>query len=371
MVKLRKANYDLVFIISQATVSPQLIQIIKSNQNILVNQFVYVLEDQKTNFLSSIEATEVPLKILPDFKGLSLIRNLIPIGRFLVKNRPKLILTSGQSATLLGMPLGLLFRVRSRIYIRHHADFHHRYGFKWWIQIDKLMNMVATKIVAVSENVREILLEKESVNQSKVIKIYNGVDVQRFQSLPKPSTNESKNFRIGIISKWTDLKGVEFTLRAFKKFNQKYPNSFLHYIGPDYNYVREVTSELGGVPINSYLIEELNLDVPKFLSELDGLIHVPVAPQVEAFGLVYIEGLASGKKCIFTISGVLRELPFPNRYFALVPPKNSDAIFNALEDIYRGNSTFEKIPRDWLDQFSLENQGINYTTLIQNEIGKR
>jgi len=328
------------------------------------------MEDNKTDFVRAIKALGVPLQILPDLKNVALIRNLIPIGQFFIKFRPKVILSSGQSATLTGMPLGLLFRTPSRIYIRHHSDFHHRYGLRRWVHIDMFMNKVSTKIVAVSENVRKILMENEGVGEKKIIKIYNGVDLQRFKGLIETSKSELRDFRIGIISKWADLKGVEFTLKAFNDFNRIHPKSFLHYIGPDQKYIEDIKSILDGVPTDNYLIETLNLDVTKFLSDLDVLVHVPIAPEVEAFGLVYIEGLASGKNCIFTISGVLCELLSPDRYFALVPYANSDAILQALEEIRSKNLVFDKISPDWLDQFSLESQGKNYSKLLQSEIIK-
>ena len=80
---------------------------------------------------------------------------------------------------------------------------------------------------------------------------------------------------------------------------------------------------------------------------------------------MYIETLAAGTPGIFTISGVLNELNNPERYFSVVPPRDSNAIYQKLEEIYFHKSVYDQVPHEWLNQFSLENQGFAYLKLLE------
>ena len=119
------------------------------------------------------------------------------------------------------------------------------------------------------------------------------------------------------------------------------------------------------LPSKNYEIESINWDMPGFLKSINVLVHVPLEPDAEAFGLVYIEALASGTPSIFTISGILNELENPERYFAVVPSRDSNSIFQKLEEFYLRNSVYEEIPIDWLNQFSLQKQGLAYLKLLE------
>jgi hypothetical protein len=59
---------------------------------------------------------------------------------------------------------------------RHSSDFHHIY-FPSAVKYDRFTNWLATDIVAISENVQNILLNWESVNPAKVHLIKHGIDL--------------------------------------------------------------------------------------------------------------------------------------------------------------------------------------------------
>ena len=231
--------------------------------------------------------------------------------------------------------------------------------------LDLLMNFFSTKIVAVSRVVSDVLIQKESVPKYKVALIHNGVDLKHFGQVDRELNNYSQEFRVGVISRLTELKGVEYTASAFKIFNGKYPNSYLHIVGSAADSQAAVENTLNQLPSKNYEIESINWDMPGFLKSINVLVHVPLEPDAEAFGLVYIEALASGTPSIFTISGILNELENPERYFAVVPSRDSNSIFQKLEEFYLRNSVYEEIPIDWLNQFSLQKQGLAYLKLLE------
>ena len=315
--------------------------------------------------LASIKALNISYQVLPITSKFGLIRHLIPIFSYLIRNRPKTLIASGQYATFASIPIAFLLRISDRIHVRHHSNFHHKDNMRLGLWLDLLMNFFSTKIVAVSRVVSDVLIQKESVPKYKVALIHNGVDLKHFGQVDRELNNYSQEFRVGVISRLTELKGVEYTASAFKIFNGKYPNSYHHIVGSAADSQAAVENTLNQLPSKNYEIESINWDMPGFLKSINVLVHVPLEPDAEAFGLVYIEALASGTPSIFTISGILNELENPERYFAVVPSRDSNSIFQNLEEFYLRNSVYEEIPIDWLNQFSLQKQGLAYLKLLE------
>jgi glycosyltransferase involved in cell wall biosynthesis len=315
--------------------------------------------------LASIKALNISYQVLPITSKFGLMRHVISIFAYLIKNRPTVIIASGQYATLASIPLAFLLRIRNRIHVRHHSNFHHKENMRLALSSDLLMNFFSTKIVAVSRVVSEILIQKELVPSHKVALIHNGVDLKNFRQIDRNLNDYSQEFRVGVISRLTEWKGVEYTAGAFEIFNTKYPNSYLHIVGAPADSLPAVENILNRLPSENYEIESINWDMPGFLKSINVLVHVPLEPEDEAFGLVYIEALASTTPSIFTISGVLNELEDPERYFAVVPSRDSNSIFQKLEEYYLQKNVYEEIPIDWLSQFSLQKQGLAYLKLLE------
>lgn len=364
MKRKSKHKIEVLLAISDATISPQLLEIIKCLKNNGVTQHVLITVKEDCPLLSGIEDLDVPFQIMPNLSKFGLLFRSIQIFFIIFSVRPKNFLASGQYATISGIPPAFLLRVKNRIYIRHHSNFHHKYGMRMGVLVDIAMNFLSTKIVAVSSIVSNVLTEREFVSSEKVVLIYNGVDLKRFQKPTSVSKDRDDFFRIGVISRLTELKGIEYTAKAFSDFNFRYPRSLLHIIGASSDSLPKVLSILEKLSPESYCIESINYDIPEFLHSIDVLVHVPLEPDDEAFGIVYIEALASGTTGVFTISGVLNELENPDQYFAIVPSRDSSAIFKELLQIHEGTNEFEKIPPAWINQFAIESQGLAYLKLL-------
>jgi glycosyltransferase involved in cell wall biosynthesis len=145
----------------------------------------------------------------------------------------------------------------------------------------------------------------------------------------------------------------------------RFPNAHLNLVGAPSDSYGLIKDKLEGLDSSAYTITSWNPDIFGFLQKLDIFVHVPIGSQDEAFGLVYIESLASGVSCIFTISGVLHELPNPEEYAEIVPYEDSLSIFNAMVKILDSSAPkMESLPQDWLQQYSLESMGKRYMQLL-------
>ena len=87
--------------------------------------------------------------------------------------------------------------------------------------------------------------------------------------------------------------------------------------------------------------------------------------QDEAFGIVYIEALASRIPCIFTQSGVINELDAPDNHAHIFAFRNTEEIYMNLKRMIEGiNATKIEVPELWLNQFSLDVMAKSYAELL-------
>jgi len=366
-----RGNFSLI-VFSDVNFSPQLFAILQELHD-QKNPFrVILIGDPGDSIAQQIEAQEWNSRVIPKRGKLGSALYLLVLGSEILRNRPNVLFASGQFATALSMLVGKILIVRKRIFIRHHSNFHHKYKMKLGILVDKISNCSSTQIVAVSEVVKEILISSDAVKPEKIRLIYNGVDLSNFRFIPPvvkevPTPNLTKDslFHIGVVSRLTEWKGVEYTATAFVRLQQEFPNSRLHIVGAFADSYSRVKKILSTVPENAYTLDKIDSNIPLFMHELDAFVHVPIGKEDEAFGIVYIEALASGIQCIFTKSGVMNELDSPDRYADIVAYRNSEEIYISLKRMIEGvNVSKIAPPESWLNQFSLDVMAESYAELL-------
>ena len=365
----------ILALLSDVDFSPQLIAILQElfNRGAVIR--IVLIGSANSQIAKQIALRGWKSKNIRQRGKVTSICNFLLVSIEIIWNRPHTLFASGQFATIIGMLSAKLFNIPNRVFIRHHSNIHHKYAMKFGIAMDQISNRLATTIVAVSEVVKKILIDVESVNSDKVEIIYNGVNLIEFNSQPPISRRVSRQhiqeerlFHIGVISRLTEWKGVEYTATAFVRLQKEFPESRLHIVGAFADSYLEVRNILSIVDSNAYTLDKINSKIPYFLQGLDAFVHVPIGFDDEAFGIVYIEALASGIPSIFTQSGVLNELETPNRYAAIVAYRNSEEIYLNLKEMIQGNYQSKSVvPQSWLDQFSLDNMAKAYGELLLSE----
>lgn len=367
----------ILAVFSDVNFSPQLTAILQELHNQGATFRVILIGDNKLKIAQQMQILGWDSITIRNRGKLGSILNFLVISYEIIRKRPQTLFASGQFATPMAMLSAKLFNVPQRIFIRHHSSFHHKFEMKLGILVDKMANRLATGIVAVSAVVKNILIQNERVNPEKVTMIFNGVDLVKFQNLTINSlrmvNHEKKTgslFHIGVISRLTEWKGVEYTALAFIRLQKEFPNTRLHIVGAFSDSYTAVKKTLSLIEPNLYTLEKVNSDIPNFLRGLDAFVHVPVGLDDEAFGIVYVEALAAGIPCIFTRSGVLNELEDPDRYVSIVGYRTPEEIYLNLKRILQGTSASKsKVPDLWLNQFSLDSMAKHYSKLILGEEG--
>lgn len=268
-------------------------------------------------------------------------------------------------ASLIALYAAKIAGIKSRIHTRHHASHHHLF-FPHAVKYDKMVNSWSTKIFAISENVKSIMVNDEGVNENKVHVVHHGfdfsnfinIDLNRIINLKQKYQLNNQGPIIGVISRYTSWKGIQFVIPAFKELLVKFPNAKLVLANAKGDYESEIKKLLQELPLNNFVEILFEEDTPALYKTFDCFVHVPVDHHSEAFGQVYIEALASGVPSVFTKSGIANEFIEHKKNAWVVDYKSSSGILNAIFEILDNNEDAniisENAKKEVFDKFGLE-----------------
>lgn len=253
-------------------------------------------------------------------------------------------------ANWIGLWAAKLAKIKTRFYTRHSGE---PLNIHWKERlIDKVQNRLATRIVAISKNIDE-LLEKQGVPAEKRVLIHHGFNLERFFNSQneevlriKEEYNPDKQFPVvGIISRWLELKGIQYTIDAFQDLLKTHPDALLCLFGASDNadYSKEIKELVQTIPDRNVRVIGFENNVYDLFQLFDIYVHVPVNPSCEAFGQTYVEALASGIPSVFTLSGVAREFVVNEENALVVPFRDSASIHDAMLLLLNDSTLNEKL----------------------------
>jgi glycosyltransferase involved in cell wall biosynthesis len=330
----------VVYVISDVDKSIAFEWIVKSIDFSKVELKFVILSSFNTNLEAFLQNENISVFRI-NFNGKKdVIKSVVLLTKYLINNKVDVVHTHLFYASFIGTISARIAFVNKRIVTRHYSTLHHEY-FPSSVKWDKLINFLATDIIAISENVKKTLVVKENVNPSKISLIYHGFDLNLFKFNNKEVLNElmnkyNSNFKwpiVGVISRFTELKGIQYIIPAYIKLLRLFPNAKLLLFNAHGDYEYEINKILLQLPVDSYQKIKFENDILNLYNIFDIFIHVPINNEIEAFGQTYIESLASGTPSIFTLSGIANEFII-NDYNALVVDyMNSDSIYYAMKEI--------------------------------------
>ena len=283
----------------------------------------------------------------------------------LKREKPHIVHCHLRNAELIGIPVAFFMGIKQRILTRHHSTYNHLYHPKG-VWVDNLVSRLATDIVAISKNVKTILLDWEHVKKKKVKLIPHGFDLNYFKEVPAAQVVEIKNkyrlngnFKIiGIIARYTWLKGYAYSIPAIGRLLKENPNILLviaNAKGNDKVAINDLIQEHIPKEQAREIVFESNL--PALYKVFDYYVHVPFDVSSEAFGQTYVEALASGTPSVFTLSGIATEFIRDEFNALVVDYKNAEQIEKALRRLIGDNDLCSKLTENGqnsVQRFSLK-----------------
>jgi len=232
-----------------------------------------------------------------------------------------------------------------------------------YIILDRFSEKFVDQFIVPSEALRERLIEKHKISAEKVSLIYNGVEIEsdtrfRIPDARKKIMQELKipenTMLVGTIGRLVWQKGLPYFIQAVEIINSKF--SILR---------SRASAEDGQIPNSKFLIvgegeleeslkfkvKSLKLedkviftgfrkDVKEILSALDILV---LASLREGFPMITLEGMAMGKPAVATNIEGIREQVIDGETGILVPPRNPQALAEAILKLAKSKELREKM----------------------------
>jgi glycosyltransferase involved in cell wall biosynthesis len=294
--------------------------------------------------------------------------------RLIKANKINIVQTHGLRVDFFGSLAAKLAGV-PHVITRHVALSHHlisEYRRRLYMGFDNRALKSATKIITVSKIVEDDLVLNQGIDRSKIVTIYNGVDLERFSKVT-PQTKvrireefgiDSRNQVVGMIAQLTNWKGIPYFLRAIPSILKRYPNVAFLIVGDggERKNLEIMAEKVGIAP--SVIFTGFRRDIPELISIMD--ISV-LSSLREGLPNVLIESMAMRKPIVATDVGGVSELVINNKTGFLIPPRDStklcDAIIKLLEDKEKAEK-FGAAGREFAEQkFSLTQMVNKYENL--------
>jgi glycosyltransferase involved in cell wall biosynthesis len=193
-----------------------------------------------------------------------------------------------------------------------------------------------SKIIAVSEDVKQVLIDSGKIKPQKIEVIYGGTDLERFDlrisadGVRREFGIQPQNTVIGIIANIRVWKGHQLLLQAARQIVKIYPDTIFLIVGKAENslsaQLKKQTNDLGLE--QNVIFTGYRRDIPQLIAAMDFTVNCSTAG--EGLTGVLRESLAMKKPAIATDIGGNRELIINGETGRLIPPAKIEALVEAI-----------------------------------------
>lgn len=197
----------------------------------------------------------------------------------------------------------------------------------------------AAHIISVSQDLKNKIVTEYGINDNKVTVIPNGIDTIKFGLLEKNHARKLCNLDhdkkyILTVCRLSPEKGLEHLIKAFSNFKEDNIHLLIAGGGPLKELLLNMVSSLGIIDKVHFLGTISHQDINKWYNVAD----VFCLPSLwEGCPNVIIESLCCGTPVVSTCVGGIPDLVPSDNYGLLVPPGDSNLLFEALNNALRNN----------------------------------
>ena len=247
---------------------------------------------------------------------------------------------------------------------------------KVYCLLDQFSAQYVERFIVVSDSLKSFLTEVRGIPPQKVVRIYNGIEVNRYQPNTREITLRNKwgisvsTKLIGAIGRMVWQKGFEFLIRAMTNITAAFPETRLLFVGdgPLRSKLEALAKKLN---IDDKIIfTGFRSDVIRILSVID-ILAVPSV--LEGFPMITLEGMAMAKPIVATcIQGITEQISH-NHEGILVKPKDAVALANGIQQLLLdeklalklGKSAREKVEKQFSIDKTIEKTEEVYSSLLK------
>lgn len=313
-----------------------------SHQENINYTFVIMAGRIDENLRKELVLLNCKLYIFPKDQNKRRIPTLLRLLYIILKERTDIIHTHGPS-TLKWSILCKSFIWRLKLVYSVHWKDNFIIQNKLTLMLHRLL---VNANICISESVKQ---NTESQNIKKLVKIYNGVDINAFRSqnnfVENIGTECIKIINVARIE--PKVKGQDILIKALNECRKRGINFKCSLVGGTYIHVepRKKLEEL----IRKYELEqnihflEVRYDIPKLLEESDLFV---LASRYEGFGLVIIEAMAAGLPIISSNVDGPAELIKDGENGLLFESENYLDLADKISYLYKNREEMKRLARN-------------------------
>ncbi len=297
-----------------------------------------------------------PLLISELRREISLKNDLITfwkLYRLMHAEKPDIVHTHSAKAGTLGRLAAKLAGVPVIIHTFHGHLFRGYFGPKrsrLVVLIERLLALVSTKIVAVTQSQKDELLRYKIAPSQKIANIPLGLELDQLQNVQKEKGTfrselglEKDDALIGSIARLVPVKGHAFLFRAAQKVIDTFPRVKILVIGNGElrNELEDLASHLGIE--KNVVFCGFRRDLPKIYADLDIVVLTSLN---EGLPVAVIEAMASQTAVVAFDVGGVKDLIEPNVTGISVPFGEIDRLAESIVFLLKNPQERERLGRN-------------------------
>ena len=262
-----------------------------------------------------------------------IIRETWRIFRHIRKQRPDIVHAFLYTAYIIGVLCAQLARIPIIIASRRSLGYFKETNFIKQ-PLENFVNLFTHHVLVNSKAVQEDVLRRERIDPHKIKLIYNGVDLERFQT--KVERNEvlrelgipPERVIVGVVANLIHYKGHRELIEAARIIKQQVPSIAFIFVGRDGGIKKDLENML-----REYQLEDTifftndRTDIPRLMQGFD---IAALASHEEGFSNVILEAMATGLPMVATNVGGNPEAVVDGETGYIVPPRNPEALAETL-----------------------------------------
>lgn len=296
---------------------------------------------EKGTLFTDLEGTTTPATALNHRKRQA-IRAILDLVQHMRDFRPDVVITRGYNAETLGRIAAALTRVpHNVVWVHNYGDITRRSTIRRLS--DRLLDHVTSAYFGVAQAQTSYIVEELGYPADKVRIIYNGVDLDNFETDRSAGATAAAEFGIAptdkvvaIVAALRPEKDHEMLLRAARMVVDAVPTTKLLIVGDGEmrSRIEQLTAELNLG--DKVVMAGARSDIPAILQTVD--VFALSSYSVECFPMALLEAMAAGRPAVCTAVGGVPEMVDAGTTGFLVPPHDPRAMADGLLRILTDDS---------------------------------
>ena len=303
---------------------------------------ILILSEEYKKYQKEFEKVSQDIYYVPMTRDVSIVKDIkaiINVKKILKNIHPNIVYCHSSKAGAIGRIALLLNRNIKVIYNAHGWYFNAeipKVKKKIFAFIERMLAKKTNIIINISESELESALNYKIAKKEKMLIIKNCIDFEKYKIdlkqariISRKQYNiEDNEILIGTVGRIAEQKNPLLMYRAFKKINEKYPNTKLIYVG-DGNLKEELLKNVQ----NDNLTDKVIITgwVEKTQNVIPAIDIAVLPSKWEGFGLVLIEYMLCDKAIVASATGGILDIIKDDENGLLFKNDNENSLYEKIE----------------------------------------